>query len=363
MKIGVVESYKILTTPSYKSVQFSMTFRKIISLSIGISFIVVLITGMLSFFRDYSRIVATLHTAFGVLFSVGIIFHIRNNFGSIKRYIKGKLIALIVLIGMLLFLGAFYQTTPFIQLMNFGAKQKANVQKELNQTTYEIIEMNMTNNIQLTIDLLRDTHYWHPQMAVWIEDHEGNYVETLFVSNATARGLFFGDRSKENFKILDSNKNTSRNYRRVNALPVWSHKRNVIYEDGLTVPSRTSPLPDAITGATLVDNFKLKTSIRSLTRFNLKIEINVAFDDNEYYSEYDFPDDTIFHNGTGQLGQPSIIFNTSINMTDGNDYYIAELIGHGHHSGQDGTINKNLSTLTTAKQLVERIIVGVKNNS
>lgn len=342
---------------------FSMTFRKIISLSIGICFVALLITGILSYFQVYSRSTATIHTVFGILFSLGILFHLKNNFRSLKMYIKGKLVLLLLLIGALFFLGASYQTRPFNELMDFGAKQKANTEKELNRSTYELIEMNMSNDIQLSIDVLRSEHYWHPQMAIWVEDEQGNYVETLFVSKATARGLFFGGRSKDNFKTFDENKDASGDYRRVNALPVWSHKRGVKYADELYVPPSNNPLPDAITGATIADNFQLMTSMKKSSKFNLKVEINVAFDDNEYYSEYDFADDETFHNGTGQLGQPSIIFDTSIDLNDGKDYYLMELIGRGHHSGQNGIINSDLSTLTTAKQIIERIVVGVKTTS
>ena len=214
--------------------------------------------------------------------------------------------------------------------------------------------------LELDIDLLRSEHYWHPQMAVWTEDMEGNYLETVFVSKATAKGLFFGGRSKQNFKTFDQNKDAVGEYRRVNALPVWSHKRGVVYTDGMQMPTNKNPLPDAITGETLTDNFRLLVSVEPLRSFVLKIEINVAFDDNEYYSEYDFPDDDIYHNGTGQLGQPSIIFETPIDLIDGKNYYLMDLEGHGHHSGQTGRIYSDLSTLTTAKQIVERIVVGVK---
>ncbi len=337
-----------------------MTFRKIISLSIGVSFVVLLITGILSYFQVYSRGTATLHTVFGILFSLGILFHLKNNFRSIKIYAKGRVFLLVILIGTLFFFGASYQTSPFDELMNFGAKQKATSKKELNQSTYEIVEMDVSNDIKLTIDALRSEHYWHPQMAVWIEDEKGNFLKTLFVSKATARGLFFGGRSKDNFKDFDESKDASGDYRRVNALPVWSNKRGVKYADGLYVPPSNDPLPDAITGATLTDNFQLLSSIENISRFKLKIEINVAFDDNEYYSEYDFPNDETFHNGTGQLGQPSIIFDASIDLGDGKNYYLMELIGHGHHSGGNGKIFEDLSTLTAAKHIMERIVVGVK---
>ncbi len=338
-----------------------MNFRKMISLSIGLSFIVLLITGILSYFQVYSRNIATLHTVFGFLFSLGVFLHFKNNFRPFKLYLKGKIFLLTILIGSLFFIGASYQITPFNILMDYGAKQKATTKKEVNSSTYEIVEINSSNDIKLSIDVLRSEHYWHPQMAVWLEDEKGNYIETIFVSKATAKGLFLGGRSKDNFKDFDENKDASGDYIRVNALPVWSHKRNVQYADGLYVPPNNDPLPDAISGETFIDNFQLITSTKKRSKFTVKIEFNVAFDDNEYYSEYDFPDDKTFHNGTGQLGQPSIIFKANVDTNDDTNYYLMELIGHGHHSGQNGTIYSDMSTLTTAKQIIERIVIGVKS--
>lgn len=338
-----------------------MKFRKIISLSIALSFIVLFVTGILSYFRDYSKVIATLHTVFGILFSLGVLFHFKNNFRQIKTYGRTKLLGLILLLVSLFFAGAYFQTRPFTDLMDFGSSLKAADTKELNYSEYEIIELNLDNEIQLTFDLMRAEHYWHPQMAIWVEDSLGNYQETLFVTKATARGLFFGGRTKNNFKTFDEDKKVVQGYRRVNALPVWSHKRGVKYDDEMYVPTRGNPLPDAISGATLTDNFNLLTSIAHSEKFVLKLELNVAFDDNEYYSEYDFPDDDTFHNGTGQLGQPSIIFKTQIDMEESKEYYLMDLIGHGHRSGQNGAINRDLTELTTALEIVERIVVGVKS--
>lgn len=337
-----------------------MRFRKIVSISIAMSFSVLLATGILSYFQNHSNVTATLHTVFGLLFSLGVAFHLVNNYQALKTYFRGWLLLILTTVLTVLFLGAYLRTEPFNSMMEFGTRIRANSEKELNLTEYEIVKMDMGRGIILTIDVLASEHYWHPQMAVWIEDFQGNYRETIFVSKATGMGLFFGGRSKENFKTFDQKKDTEGDYRRVNALPVWSHARGVQYEDGMYVPSNDQPLPDAITGATIVDNFKLISSVDSISKFVLKIEINVAFDDNEYYSEYDFPDDSIYHSGTGQLGQPSIIFESSIDMNDEKDYYLMEMVGHGHHSGQTGEIFDDLSTLTTAKDIVERIVVGVE---
>ena len=336
-----------------------MPYRKVVSLTIAISFTVLFISGVLSYYNDYSRSLATVHTVFGLVFSIGIFFHIANNFKPLKGYSRPKLFLSILAPILLIFSMAFLQLEPILSFMNFGAKLKANSAKGLNHTSFEVVEMNMDDDLRLTIDLLRSEHYWHPQMAIWLEDSVGNYLETLFVSKATAQGLFYGGRSKDNFKDFDAKKQGTGDYRRVNALPVWSYKRNVKYADGMFVPPRDEPLPDAITGATLVDNFKMITSADHLEKFNVFLEINVAFDDNEYYSEYDFPDDEVYHNGTGQLGQPSIIFHSDVDMKDGEDYYIMKLMGHGHHSAQNGKIYSDLSSLTTAKQIVERIVLGV----
>jgi hypothetical protein len=92
------------------------------------------------------------------------------------------------------------------------------------------------------------------------------------------------------------------------------------------------------------------------------VEVNVAFDENEYYSEYDFPDDSLYHGGTGLLGQPSIIYSATISRADRNHYYILEMQGHGHHSGGTGELIREVESLTTAKYVVERIVVGVNEN-
>ncbi len=319
-----------------------------------------MVTGVLSYFQAYSRTIATIHTVFGFLFTLGALFHLRYNFKSIKMYSNSRLLFIVLLTGVAFFLSAYFQKAPFKNMMDFGARLKAGEGKVLDASSYEIVEVNTENDIRLTIDLLRGEHYWHPQIAIWTEDTAGNYLQTLFVTQATAKGLFFGGRSKENFKEFDTEKDANGEYRRVDALPVWSHKRGVQYDDGMYVPTIDDPLPDGISGATLSNNFHMSTSSDHTSKFNLRIEINVAFDDNEYYSEFDFPDDEVFHSGTGQLGQPSIVFEASVDMSDNKDYYLMELVGHGHHSGQTGGLSSDLSTLTTALDIVERIVVGVK---
>ncbi len=314
----------------------------------------------MSYFQPYSRTTATLHTVFGLLFATGALFHLKNNIKSLKVYSKSRVLSIIILIGATFFLSAYLQKAPFRNMMDFGARLKSNQSKAIDRSAYELVEYNTDGDVQLTIDLLRGQHYWHPQMAIWTEDTSGLFLQTIFVTQATAKGLFFGGRSKSNFKSFDTKKDPSGDYRRVDALPVWSHKRGIQYADGMYVPPSNDPMPDGLSGATLSDNFLMNTSAGYTSKFILRIEINVAFDDNEYYSEFDFPDDEVFHSGTGQLGQPSIVYEAIIDTEDDQSYYLMKLVGHGHHSGQSGELFEDLSTLTTAQHLVERIVVGVR---
>jgi len=183
-----------------------MMYRKAVSLSIAISFAVLSCTGILSFFYDYSRVLASIHTIFGFLFSFGIILHLFNNWKPITSYAKAKLLLPLGMIGAGIFAIIYFQLAPVVSFMDFGARSKAISGKNIDLSNHEVIEMDISKEVQLSIDLVRGEHYWHPQMAIWIEDKDGEYVETIFVSKATAEGLFFGGRSKDNFKEFDAHR-------------------------------------------------------------------------------------------------------------------------------------------------------------
>ena len=339
--------------------------RRIIGLIMLATFIVLVGSGFLSYFLMYDRGIATIHTMSGMLFTAAGFAHLYTNIRPLKQYSKnGALFAMLAIVVLFSYLW-YLEITPAKIIMDFGARSKAQSGISTSDNSYSKVSMNMGNDNLLSLDIKRAQHFWHPQIAIWTEDTTGHYIETLFVTNATAKGIFSGGRSKENFKSLDafSSSNNNESYRRVNALPVWSHKRNIKYEDGLYVPTYEQPLVDAISGATPLNNFILETSVDYEKPFVVKFEINVAFDDNEYYSAYDFPDDDTFHNGTGQLGQPSLVYASNIFPEKNASHQIMKLQGHGHHSAQNGLIYNETNTLTTALEIIAFIVVGYKNSN
>lgn len=277
------------------------------------------------------------------------------------RIRKEFLIVLFVLTGVFAF--TFYEPTPVQRLMDWRASVNTRSNHQVSLSDYQVYDHSNGDEPYLTVDFLKGKHFWNPQLAIWLEDSSGNFLETLLVTTSTARGLFYAGRSAANFKESDEVK-TENNAptRRVDALPYWSHRRNLRYSDGYYSPPPSEPLPDAITGATPKENFYFKSpanAIESLESFRIMVEVNVAFDDNEYYSEYDFPEDSLYHSGTGLLGQPSLIYATSISRKDAQRYYLLHLMGHGHHSGATGELFPDTGTVTTAKYVVERIVVGI----
>ncbi len=271
------------------------------------------------------------------------------------------LIVFFLLTGLFLF--SFFELKPVRELMDWRASVNTWRENEVTISGYELYDYTEGKEAELTIDFLAGKHFWNPQLVIWLEDSIGNYIETLLVTKSTARGLFYAGRSASNFKEADNRKAEEKSpTRRVDALPYWSHKRGHLYADGFYSPPPETPLPDAITGATPKENFYFKSassSLQELGTFKVLIEVNVAFDENEFYSEYDFLDDSLYHSGTGLLGQPSLVYAATINSSDANRYYVATLIGHGHQSGMTGELMRETQTLTTAKYIVERIVIGV----
>lgn len=277
--------------------------------------------------------------------------------------IPGKEFWIVLTVLASLFAFTYYEPPPIKRLLDWRTTRNTQTINDISISEYQIYDHTEGEDPDITIDFMKGKHFWNPQVAIWVEDSTGNYIETLLVTTSTAKGLFYAGRSASNFKESDEVKveeNTPT--RRVDALPYWSHKRNHKYNDGFYSPPPGEPLPDGITGATPKDNFYFKATesgIENLTAFRVMVEVNVAFDENEFYSEYDFLDDSLYHGGTGLLGQPSLIYGVTINKQDKDPYYILKCLGHGHHAGGNGELFTDLSTVTTAKYVVERIVVGI----
>ncbi len=202
--------------------------------------------------------------------------------------------------------------------------------------------------LPLEILFERGKEHNHPLMAIWIEDLDSNYIQTLYVAKSIAKGVFrHGDPSTGRWKPGP--------IRRPAALPYWGHQRGVQAGDGYFIPDQDDPMPDALTGATPKNNFVLQSHTPADVnhKFRLLFEINQSWNWNEYWTNNKFPDDEHYMTSS----QPAIVYEAFIDLEDGKYEYEMKAIGHSHWSGKDGRLFTDLSTITTALEIAESIKV------
>jgi len=202
----------------------------------------------------------------------------------------------------------------------------------------------------LEIEMVRGEAHNHPLMAIWVEDAQGNYVQTLYVSESIGKGIFQHGDASRGFWMPGP-------IPRPAALPYWAHQRGIKNEKGLYIPSPENPVPDAYTGPTPGKSFILHTKLDSDApeRFHVLFEINQTWDWNEYWTNNKFPDDDEYKTSC----QPALVYSAFVDLNDPAAEYQMKLIGRSHHSGADGKLYDDLHTMTTALHIAEKITVRI----
>ncbi len=191
-----------------------------------------------------------------------------------------------------------------------------------------------------------------PQIAIWIEDLDGNYLETLYVTQSVA---------EQDWRKAPGDPTSKEEIRRPESLPHWAHQRGIKYEDGLYLPTRDKPLVDAVTSATPENSFELYSKVKAERKqVIIKAEINHSGDFNDFYHKHLDSDSEYYGGGRWGSGQPAIIYAKKINLTGDEQKYSLEIIGHSSPGGENGNVYDDLSKLTSAKEIVEDIIIEIK---
>jgi len=203
---------------------------------------------------------------------------------------------------------------------------------------------------ELQIRFERGTEHNYPLFAVWLADDEGNYIQTLYVSQSIGKGVFKRiSRSKGGWMPGE--------IQRPAALPYWAHQRNEKNENGGVLPTPKNPVPDAYTGATPTTSYVLNVKTEQTLSGNYKImlELNQSWDWNEAWFNARFPDEKEYKTSS----QPALIYAAEINSENKGVEVPLKPIGHAHYAGKDGSLTTDLSTLTTALKIAKKITVKV----
>jgi len=208
-------------------------------------------------------------------------------------------------------------------------------------------------NTKLEFELTTGISHNHPSFAIWVEDLDGNYIETLYVTQYFAKGVFgHGETSPGKWK------NEPGEVRRPAALPYWSHKRNIKAADGLYAPSPETAVPDALTGATPNGNFILKTGskVTGDNSFRVLVEINQPWDSNDFWTNNKYPENLNYNTSL----QPALVYDAVITTSSPKTEYFLNPIGHSHPAGETGELFNDISSITTAREIFSKIEVRMK---
>ena len=189
-----------------------------------------------------------------------------------------------------------------------------------------------------------------PQVAIWLEDTQGNYLSTVYVSRKIAT---------QSWKANGGNP-------RKEALPHWQHIRATKNLDGATGATphgglNIQPITDGVTGATPRGSFNLKLRPTDMLKlFVVKIELNHSTDFNDYYPESTKEGEPNYSGGKEGSGQPAVVYAAGIDLLSGDSSFEAALIGHSSPDGTSGKIDADMSQLTTAVHIVKKITVTIQ---
>ena len=191
----------------------------------------------------------------------------------------------------------------------------------------------------------------HPLYAIWLADSCGQYIQTLFVSESIGKGVF-----------KHGNRRTGRwmpgEIERPASLPYWVHQRNIPNEKGTLLPTPQSPVADAYTGATPTNSFKMRLRCDQPLRgkYRIYLEMNQSWDWNEYWTNNRYPGNRDYMTSS----QPALVYMAEINSARPDEPVHLTPIGHSHYAGDNGELTTDLSTITTALEILNEVTVTLR---
>lgn len=163
----------------------------------------------------------------------------------------------------------------------------------------------------------------YPQVAVWVETTDGQYLGTIFVTSKGEKGSWVSAPSTG----------------RPEALPVWSHLKQGDLDSVSAATSAGETIRDSDLAAKLPAG-----------DYIILLETNRSYDYNTTYTK----------DNSGVCGQPSIVYRARLSVGNGSATASFEPVGTGSLDGTDGTIRSELQGIDTALTLFSRMEVGYR---
>jgi hypothetical protein len=172
-----------------------MKKKNIISLSIAFAFVVLGTTGILLYIKQKPHFVEMTHTIFGLIFFGFAIFHIVNNWGSLKNYSKDKTTGsfkkeLIVATTIGLIVLTLALTEVLEPIAEFGRifAPKKGPRPDAGISFQEKTTLDSTNGQAATFILQKTKENEAASLSIEVADSTGKIIETLYAADKDAKG-------------------------------------------------------------------------------------------------------------------------------------------------------------------------------
>ena len=342
--------------------------RNLVNFALLGAFTILIASALLSFFAPFDLLTTRVHIVFGTLVLVLVGLHLVERLRYFRQMLRrpkgdgprGRGLRLVVLPGVLcgyLLAACVWNWPPVPQLIATGyeARHRAIIFRPERDAVARPVDegMQMKRRVDEAVGVMVEvdwgeamTRYMREagdggeaQVAIWAESSTGSLIETFFVSEASAfsEELDWGGQKM----------------RRVEVLPIWRHR--------FTLASGVEPSGeiDSFSSATPEHSFSVERYlVDDPAGFYVCVEVNIPNDENAVYrADHDEAHERYARPG---LGQPSVLYSAYFDPESANRYALLELIGHGGGSNQqDGHVRYDLDGLTTARGLIEKVLVRV----
>ena len=210
-------------------------------------------------------------------------------------------------------------------------------------TTY--VSLNEKQGKDIRIKVIKGEEINHPTYAIWLEDMDGNFIRTLFVTKSFASGIFGHQMVGDTVWL----KTSGPSYQPA-ALPYWTYKKGMINNKSL-IPTPDNPYVDGFSGATPLGDLILNTNGEETNNYRVLLEVNQPWDWNKFWTNNKYPDNEAYKHSA----QPSLIYGVTINGN--HKTYHMNPIGHGDPKGESGKLFTDISQMDTALEIFDRIVI------
>jgi hypothetical protein len=170
-----------------------MKNKNLISLTVAIAFFLLATTGILLYIKQKAHYIEMTHTIFGLLFISFAVFHIRNNWDSIRAYskdrksgsIKKELVVASLITGIILVLAVTEVLEPIAEFGRIFASQTKKP-KTVNFEEKKTLDSITGHAVILFVQKEKDAAF--SGISVEVADTTGNVLETLLEVDKEAKG-------------------------------------------------------------------------------------------------------------------------------------------------------------------------------